>query len=114
QAGAKINIGDNVGLSGTSIVADLEIRIGDRVICGANTVIVDTDFHAIQPQGRRYSRNGIEHAAVVIENDVFIGMDATILKGVRIGEGSVVTRDVPPGKIVGGNPARIIGEVNSR
>jgi acetyltransferase-like isoleucine patch superfamily enzyme len=59
----------------------------------------------------------VKHAPVVLEEDVWVGANAMILKGVTVGRasivgaGAVVTKDVPPNSIVAGNPARIIGEV---
>lgn len=103
---ARIVIGDNCGFSGVSIVADKEVIIGNRVMVGANTRIGDRDDHP--------RRLGTIPASVVIEDDVFIGMSCLIMKGVRIGEksvvaaGSIVTHDVPPYCVVAGIPAKII------
>jgi len=93
------------------------ITIGDNVAVGANTSILDTDFHPIDREERRDQPAGGQTAPVVIGHDVFVGMNCLILKGVTIGDGSVVgagsvvTKDVPPGVIVAGNPARIVQEL---
>lgn len=116
-ATALLAIGDHFGMTGGSIVADESIAIGNNVSVGANTVICDTDFHPLHPLERRQEPNRGATAPIVIEDDVFIGMQSLILKGVTIGAGSVVgagsivTRDVPSGVIVAGNPARIIREL---
>jgi acetyltransferase-like isoleucine patch superfamily enzyme len=84
---------------------------------GADSVVTDTDFHAVHSVPRRYAREGIATEPVVIEDDVFVGMRAIILKGVRVGRGaviganSVVTQDVPENAIVAGSPARNVGWV---
>ena len=120
RAGASISIGDDFGMTGGSIVCDQRVSIGDRVWVGANTVITDTDFHPLQPDLRMRQPLAAASAPVTIADDVFIGMNALILKGVTIGEGavvaagSVVTRDVPARSIVGGNPARLIKPVSDR
>lgn len=117
---AKIVIGDHVGMSGVSIVARSMIKIGSNVNIGANASIWDNDFHSLDFLRRR--RNEIladEPLArpITIEDDVWIGANAIILKGVFIGKrsivaaGSIVTRDVPPDVIVAGNPARIIRSI---
>jgi len=120
RAGAEIRIGNEVGISGACIVCAQKIHIGSEVLMGANVVIVDTDFHPINPVGRRHSDDiaQIGVAPVIIEDNVFIGTNATILKGVLIGKDSVVaagavvaTGDYPAGSILAGNPARIIGSV---
>lgn len=111
---AIIRVGNDCGLTGVTLVATERIEIGDRVLLGANTTIVDTDFHPLDPQERQRDINNGKHRPVVIEDDVFVGMNTVILKGVRIGRGSVVgagsviSRDVPPGVIVAGNPAQIV------
>ena len=116
RAGAQLIIGDDFGMTGGALVCDARIRIGDRVWVGANTVITDTDFHPLDAETRRARPLDANTAPVEIADDVFIGMNALILKGVRIGEGavvgagSVVSRDIPAGAIVAGNPARVIGE----
>jgi len=118
QAGAILEIGHDFGMTGGSIVAAERITIGDWVTVGANTTIIDTDFHPLDPIQRRLHPQEAKTAPVVIENGVFIGMNCLILKGVTIGQGSVVgagsvvTRDVPPGTIVAGNPARVIGGIS--
>lgn len=116
---ANITIGRNTGISGGSICAAISVKIGNECLIGANVVIADTDFHAINPMGRRYSTNALEIGAesVEIEDNVFIGTGAIILKGVRVGKGSVigagsvVTKDVPPNTVVAGNPAKILREI---
>jgi len=109
--GGTLRIGDGVRLNyGISIGAEGEITIGDRVRIGPYVMIVDTDFHdpyqrSLRPAPER----------VAIEDDVWIGAKASVLKGVRIGRGSivgvgaVVTEDVPPFSIVAGVPAKKIG-----
>jgi acetyltransferase-like isoleucine patch superfamily enzyme len=75
---------------------------------------MDTDFHPLDPERRRNDPLDGATRPVVIEDDVFIGMNSLILKGVRLGKGcvigagSVVTHDVPAGAVAAGNPARII------
>jgi|APSaa5957512622_1039677.scaffolds.fasta_scaffold20691_2 acetyltransferase-like isoleucine patch superfamily enzyme len=116
---AKITIGRHFWVSGVTVCAANSITIGDRVMVGADAIIVDTDFHSIDPDVRNSPSDAAtaKTAAVVIENDVFIGARSIVLKGVRLGRGavvgagSVVTRDVMPGTIVGGNPAQVIGSV---
>lgn len=114
---AMIRIGNDVGMTGATIVAAECVEIGDRVFIGANATIVDTDFHPLDPMKRQRDVLAGEHAAVRIESDVFIGMNALVLKGVNVGQGavvgagSVVVRDVPPHMIVAGNPARVIRQV---
>ena len=104
-------------MTGATIVAAERIEIGDRVFLGANATIVDTDFHPLDPQTRRIDVLAGRHAPVLIESDVFIGMNSLILKGVQIGTGSVigagsvVVRDVPPGVIAAGNPAQVVGSL---
>ncbi len=85
---------------------------------GGNVRIFDHDFHSLDFRHRRKGGGDSEHiksAAVIIEDDVFIGANAIILKGVHIGArsvvgaGSVVTsKDIPPDSLIIGNPARIV------
>jgi acetyltransferase-like isoleucine patch superfamily enzyme len=115
----KLVIGCAVRMSGTTICAAERITVGDRTVIGANATLVDTDFHSLDP-GIRCSAEDASAAAtapVCVGRDVFIGAGAFILKGVTIGDAavigaaSVVTKNVPPGAIVAGNPARQIGSV---
>ena len=114
--GSKIEIGDNVGVSGCTIAASKSITVGNRVLIGSGALITDSDAHPLDWRVRQMGGCG-KTDPVVIEDDVFIGARAMILKGVRlgrgcvIGAGAVVTHDVPPEKIYAGNPAREIGEI---
>jgi len=116
-SGATVIIGDDCGFSGTTISARKEIIIGNHVLVGANTIIADHDFHPLDHLRRRDPSDfgAIKTAPVRIEDDVFVGANVTILKGVTIGArsvigaGSIVTRSVPEGTIWAGNPARMVG-----
>ncbi|MCB9140017.1 MAG: acyltransferase [Caldilineaceae bacterium] len=116
-AGAEIRIGNQVGLTGTTLCAETAIHIGDRVRIGANSMVADSDFHPIDIAERRANPKGGVSRPIAVEDDVFIGMHVLILKGVTIGQGSVVgagsvvSHSVPPGVVVAGNPARIIREL---
>jgi acetyltransferase-like isoleucine patch superfamily enzyme len=119
QAGAVLEIGENFAMTGGTICAAEHIQIGNNVIVGANTTIIDTDFHPLDPVERRLHPAHAKTAPVIIEDDVFIGMNCLILKGVTIGSssvigaGSVVTQDVSRNTIVAGNPARLISHLET-
>lgn len=114
RAGARLVIGRGFGMTGGTICVEESITIGDDVWVGANTTITDTDFHPLDLAARLARPLDGATAPVVIEDGAFIGMQSLVLKGVTIGErsvigaGSVVTRDIPPGVIAAGNPARVI------
>jgi acetyltransferase-like isoleucine patch superfamily enzyme len=129
---AHVSIGEHVYASGLMLLAEQEIQIGSRVIFSFHVVIADSDFHPLDPAQRmldaiaisplhagaeKPARPAIGSAAVQIEDDVWIGPNVTILKGVRIGAGafiepgSLITRDIPARAHVQGNPAQVIGEV---
>jgi acetyltransferase-like isoleucine patch superfamily enzyme len=118
-AEAVIQVGVDCGMTGATLVAASRIELGNRVVVGANATIIDTDFHPIDPIRRREDMNDGASAPICIEDDVFIGMNAIILKGVRLGAGcavgaaSVVAHDVPSGAVVAGNPARVVSTTSS-
>jgi acetyltransferase-like isoleucine patch superfamily enzyme len=114
----RIVFGDHSGCSGAVISSRSEIVIGDHVNIGGNVRIFDHDFHSLDHLARRDAQRDLADAAaapVRIGNDVFIGAQAVILKGVTIGDraiigaGAVVSmRQIPAGAVVAGNPARIV------
>src|SRR5262249_49705780 len=112
---AVVTIGDRSFVNGTRFGCVREIRIGSGAIL-ADARIMDTDFHSIQ-RDRRQKSAPIRVAPVEIGENVWIAAGAAVLRGVTIGDdsvvafGAVVTKDVAPGTIVGGNPAREIGPV---
>lgn len=112
--GAIIRIGDNTGMSGVTLYAKEKIEIGKDCLIGANVKIFDSDFHPADPVIRLRDSLDCRTAPVRIGNNVFIGANSIILKGVTIGSnsviaaGSVVTKDVDPGVCVGGNPAKVL------
>lgn len=116
SANATLMIGDKVGMSNTVIVATQSITIGNNIMIGGGVTIVDSDFHSLN--SLHWHTNADEQnmisLPVVIKDNVFIGMDSIILKGVTIGNnviiaaGSAVSKDIPNNQIWGGNPARFI------
>jgi acetyltransferase-like isoleucine patch superfamily enzyme len=117
QEGSCLEVGANFGMTGGTLCAAERIIIGNNVAVGANTIITDTDFHTLYWKQRRLESSGGRSAAVVIKDDVFIGMNCLVLKGVRIGQGSVVgagsvvSVDVPSNAVVAGNPAGVVREL---
>src|SRR5687768_4871738 len=129
EAGRMI-IGDYCYFTNAVLLCELEVQIGNYVVIGWNTTLADSDFHPIAPAeriadaiacsplGKGRPRPPVAKRAIVIEDDVWIGPNVTILKGVRIGTGawiepgSMVTRDVPSRVRIMGNPAQVIGEVS--
>lgn len=112
---AVIDIGNNVGMSGVTVYARNHICIGENTAIGANTKIMDNDFHPIDPEQRLISRNSnIKTRPIIIGKNVFIGCNCIILKGTQIGDGSiigagsVVSGVIPENCIAAGNPARVI------
>jgi acetyltransferase-like isoleucine patch superfamily enzyme len=115
---AVLEIGEGCGFSGTVIGCATRVTLGRRVMCGANTTITDTDWHPIEWRPRAEGRTG-PYAPVVIGDDVWLGMNSTVLKGVTIGRrtvvgaNSVVSRSLPEGVIAAGSPAVVIRKLAS-
>ena len=115
---AKIVIGNDTWINnGFSAIAEHTfISIGERVLIGTNVEIIDSDFHGIDVSQRGTSK--IEWSKpVVINDDVFLGSNVRICKGVTVGagstiaNGSIVVKNIPAGVIAGGNPAIVIRKI---
>lgn len=111
-----VKIGNNVGISGSTINSINSITIGNNVLIGSGCLISDNDSHPINyTQRNDYSK--IISKPIIIGDDVFIGARSIILKGVEIGKGSVigagsvVTKSFPEFSIIGGNPAKLISKI---
>lgn len=111
--GGKLSLGSNSYMNASLIQSANEISIGDDCAIASDVLIQDTDFHPILDE------KGNEKPVskpIVIGNKVWICAKATILKGVTIGDGAiiaagaVVTKDVPAGCLVAGNPAKVVRE----
>jgi acetyltransferase-like isoleucine patch superfamily enzyme len=112
--GENIRVGRDVFINQNCTMYDLGgIDIGDDVMIGPNVSII-TSGHPLEPALRRAF---VTAKPIVIERNVWIAAGVTIIGGVTIGEnavvaaGSVVTRDVPPNTLAGGNPARVIRSI---
>lgn len=122
----ELIIGDNCGFSSICISVHKSIKIGNNVTIGANTKLNDSNDHCINYLERRmerkckdWSKLNIDHAPIVIEDDVFIGACCIISKGVTIGArsivaaGSVVVKSISPDEVWGGNPAKFIKKLSN-
>src|SRR6201985_1664362 len=112
--GADVSVGRNVFVNQNCTFYDLGgLDIADDVTIGPNVSII-TSGHPIEPSRRRA---GVIAKPIVIEKNVWIAAGATIIGGVTVGEnsvvaaGSVVTRNVPPNTLVGGNPGGVLGSL---
>lgn len=117
---ATLDIGSNSGMNGAMIYCSMKIIIGNNVKIGGGTRIFDTDFHSLEYLSRRTATTdklSAKQSPVIIGDDVFIGANCIIGKGVKIGDrsiiaaGSVVTKSVPSDEIWGGNPAKFLKKV---
>ena len=113
---AILSIGNNVGMSDVTITCHEKITIGNNVLLGVGSQLRDTDNHSLNPNDWL---NGLDWknkktSPIIIKDNVFIGAYSFILKGVTIGEnsiigaGSVVTKSIPSNEIWAGNPAKFI------
>ena len=126
----RVKLGEFALVHGARIICDAEISIGDYALISWNVVLMDTYRLPANPRERRkelelvparrprFLTADVHARPIRIERNVWIGFDACILPGVTIGEGSivgaksVVIESVPPFTIVGGNPARVIRELD--
>lgn len=111
KEGAVLTIGHGCGISAASITSFKKVTIGNNVLIGANVFITDSDWHGIKIEKRREEGESKE---VIVGNGVWLGANSIILKGVTIGEnsvigaGSVVTKNIPGNVIAAGNPCSVI------
>jgi acetyltransferase-like isoleucine patch superfamily enzyme len=128
----RVTLGEYALVHGARIICDAEVNIGHHVLISWNVVLMDTYRLPLNPDDRRKELEllptrperlagaDVPARPVRIGNNVWIGFDACVLPGVTIGEGSVVgaksvvTQDVPAFTVVGGNPARVIRQLDSR
>ena len=119
RKGAILKIGNNTAVSGLVVCSESYVSVGESCLLGANVTIFDTDFHLIHSLNRIRDDHQLANVKpVCIGNNVFIGTDSIVCKGVTIGSnsvigaGSVVTKSFPDNSIIGGNPAVLLGRVN--
>lgn len=126
--GGRVQIGDDCMVGDGAILwSGCRIVIGNRCLVSHGVNIHDSDSHPLdpRPRARQITRPGMEpreagvlSEPVMLGDDVWIGFQAILLKGVSIGQGSVVgagsvvTRSVPPFSLAAGNPARVLRELN--
>ncbi|SHI53594.1 acyltransferase [Lutispora thermophila] len=110
---AKLYIGDKTYIAADSkIYSSKSIHIGNNCALSWGLNIIDSDFHILSYCDREHEMT----SPIYIEDNVWIGCNVTILKGVRIGDGavigagSVVTRDIPSNCVAVGNPAKVVHE----
>lgn len=120
-AGGTLSFGNYSGISSSSIWCKNKIEIGNNVNIGAECLIIDTDFHSTSWEDRADRSQDVQNAKsapIKIGDYVFIGARCIILKGVKIGEktiimaGSVVTKDIPSNCIAGGNPCQVLKQLS--
>jgi len=110
-----IDIGDYCLICpGVRLDSACSITVGSNSMLAAGAYLTDADWHDIYDRSRIIGR----HAAIVLEDNVWIGDSAIVCKGVTIGEnsvigaGSVVTRNIPANVIAAGNPATVVRELD--
>ncbi len=134
----SIRIGKNTFIGPSKLISIAGIEVGDNVLISWDCNIIDNDAHSLNFEHRRSDvkdwKKGlevgvigayknwdhVESSPIIIGDDVWIGFNSTILKGVTIGArsivatGSTVTKDVPPDTLVAGSPAKVIRSLNDK
>lgn len=118
NSSSRLIIESNVSINNNFYVTSAggTIRIGKRTLIGNNVSIFDSDFHSINPNQRLSSNFSIKD--VIIGENVWIGNDCKILKGVTIGNNSIISinsvvkNNIPENCIAAGNPAKVISKIN--
>lgn len=111
NSNAKLEIGNECSFSGSTIWCFEHIKLGNHVRVGANVTIMDGDAHQDDPRVGKDS-------PIIIEDNVWIGACAVVMKGVTIGRnsvigaGSVVTKDIPENVVAAGNPCRVVKQLD--
>lgn len=109
EAGGVLEIGDGAFINyGCSIAATQLVHIGPRCNLGTYVIMMDNDFHRLEPEQRNEYP---ESAPIVLEENVWLGARVIVLRGVTIGAGSVVTKDIPPRVVAAGVPAKVIRQL---
>ena len=117
-----IKIGKHTMLNGVCVVSYQKVEIGDECQIASSTIISDTDFHPVDPilrskqvKGESFPFSSVGKKEIKIGNNVWIGWNCTILKGVQIGDHSIVAAGsvvlaghYPNGSLIAGNPAKVI------
>lgn len=109
----ELNVGDNVGISNTTICCNKQIIIEENALIGGSCNIWDTDFHGIDYT----NRNSGVSKAIKISSNSFVGALCIVLKGAIVGKGSVVgagsviSKEIPAHQLWAGNPVRYIREL---
>ena len=113
--GGLLEIGDHSFINyGCSIAATELVRLGPYCLIGTHVIIMDNDYHHLEPEHRQERPSS---SPVILEENVWLGARVIVLKGVRIGAGSVVAagsvvvKDIPPRSLAAGTPARVIREL---
>ena len=115
--GGKIEIFENTGASSVVISSASSVKIGRHCMIGGNVRIFDHDFHPLEWEARRppQDMSRLRKRSVEIGDDCFIGTNAIILKGTKLGNRTIVAAgsvvfglEAPEGSLVRGNPARVV------
>lgn len=111
---SHIEIGNNSAFNGVAISSATHVKIGNNVFIGYNSIITDYDAHPLDPESRlKHIGHGLTNP-VIIEDNVWIGANAIILKGVKIGKNSVISSNsvvltnIPSNVIASGNPCKVL------
>ena len=124
---ATLKLGNDVGISSSTLWVKESVSIGNSVAIGADCIIMDTDAHNLDwkircseetnEYGEPVDMVTAASAPIVIEDNVLVGARCIILKGVTIGarsiigSGSIVTKDIPSDCIAAGNPCKVIKSI---
>lgn len=114
---SSIILGDRCRLSGAVIFCRRKVVLGNDCRLAPGVILMDNNSHAVSFNSSDRQSGNVDEAPVILGNNVWIGLRSIVLKGVTIGDnsiiaaGSVVTKDVPSNCIVGGNPAKFLKNI---